>query len=84
MVLWIYYSVCNNFNRGAFIMCLIEDAETKQHEKALAEAWDSLGWTDELAQIKAEEASLNFINVTYERSRLYEIEQCANEGYHHG
>ena len=65
-------------------MVWIMSNETEQHEKILAKIWDDLGWTDELAQVKAEEAGLNFISVTLERSRLYEIEQCANEGYYHG
>ena len=58
--------------------------ETKEHEKVLAKAWDDLGWTDELAQAKAEEAGLNYYNVLVIRSEMYEIEQCANEGYYHG
>ena len=62
----------------------IEHAETKQHEMAIAKCWADLGWSEDLAQAKSEEANLNFINVTVERSRLYEIEQCANEGYYYG
>ena len=54
-------------------MSIIEGAETKRCEMALAQSWDDLGWPDELAQAKSEEAGLNFINVTVERSRLYEV-----------
>lgn len=61
-----------------------QPTETEQHEKALAKAWDKLGWTDETAQLESEKANLNFINVTLERSYRYEAEQCANEGYYHG
>lgn len=54
----------------------VEKTETEQHEKALAKIWDELGWTDELAQVKSEEADLNYIHVVYERSRLFEGEMA--------
>ena len=65
-------------------MNIIEGSETKRCEQALAQSWDDLGWPDDLAQAKSEEAGLNFINVTIERSRLYEIDQCADQGYYYG
>ena len=78
-------------------MSTIENAETREMEINLALAWHEGHYTDAEAKLSAEERSLNFINVTYERSRLYEadVKSCASDymlsnilnieaRYHHG
>lgn len=51
----------------------IEHAETKEMEINLAEAWHDGVYTDTQAKLSSEERGLNWINVTYERSRLLEV-----------
>lgn len=58
--------------------------ETQEFEYNLAVAWNDDKYTDSQAKLSAEVQGLNWANITVERSRLYEIEQCANEGYCHG
>lgn len=58
-------------------MNTIEHAETKEMEINLAIVWHDGVYTDAEAKLSAEERGLNWINVTYERSRLYEIDAKA-------
>ena len=59
------------------------NTETQQHEKHIALAWHIGTYTQKQAEYSAELQGLSFENVTEERSRLYAIDQCANEGYNH-
>ena len=53
---------------GVWVVNTIERAtETEEHERALAESWAKLGWTDELAQAKAEEVRLNYYNLAIKK-----------------
>lgn len=66
-------------------MNTIEQAMEKQEfEHNLAVAWNDGHYTDAQAKFSAELQNLSWANVTVERSQLYAIEQCANEGYYHG
>ncbi len=62
-------------------MSTIEDAtnksETEQLEHNLAFAWHEGTYNEAQAKLSAEERGLNFINVTVERSKLYEIDAKA-------
>ena len=58
-------------------MCLIEHAETKEMVINLALSWHDGVYTDAEARLSAEERGLNWVNVTYERSRLYETDAKA-------
>lgn len=58
--------------------------ERQEFEHNLAVAWNDGHYTDSQAKLSAEVQGLNWANITIVRSRLYEIEQCANEGYYHG
>ena len=58
--------------------------ESREFEKNLAIAWNDGVYTDKQAKLSAEIQGLNWANITVERSRLYEIDQCANEGYCYG
>lgn len=58
--------------------------ETKEFEYNLAVAWNDGHYSDKQAKLSAEIQGLSWANVTVERSRLYEIDQCADAGYYHG
>ena len=62
----------------------VKKTETQDHIESLAIAWHEDYYTEEQAKRSAELQSLNFADVIYERSKLYEKEQCANEGFYHG
>jgi len=47
--------------------------ELKQHQIAFLQAWDKFNYSDEQAQIKAEEADLNYIDLAILKSELLEI-----------
>jgi len=51
--------------------------ETQEMIINLAEAWHDGRYTDQQAKLSAEERGLNFVDVTYERSRLYEADAKA-------
>lgn len=55
-------------------MNTIEHAETKQQEIALAKGWERDNYTDEQAELYAEQQGLNIYNVIVERSQLFEEE----------
>ena len=59
-------------------MNTIEKAtETQECIENLAVAWHDGYYTDQQAEYSAELQGLSFIDVTYERSRLYEIDAKA-------
>lgn len=58
-------------------MNTIEHAETKECVINLAVAWHDGYYSDQQAKYSAELQGLNFTDVTYERSRLYEIDAKA-------
>ena len=53
------------------------ETETEQHEKTLAMAWHCGTYTEAQAKMSAELRSLNFVNITLERSYLYELDAKA-------
>jgi len=59
-------------------------SESKEIEANLALSWYQGNYTQDQAQLSAELQSINFEDVVNEYARLYEITQCANEGYCYG
>jgi len=55
-------------------MSLIEDAETRQHEKALAIAMRDKNMLEEEVEAIAERQGLDYKHVVLERSKLFEEE----------